>query len=104
MKPLLTTFLETTGAVYGPVGSVIEAKDLDRRHIGQLIHFAYQEDVTALEILVLGELREVRHTIHHDGEGTSHEVIIWVTGRDSTGGDKREFTIDHQARLVFVAD
>lgn len=95
-------YLSTTGSTYGTAGQPVQAADLDASHIGSLIHFSHVEDVTALEILVFGELREVRHTVHHDSEGTSHEVILWVTGRDNTGGDKREFVISSAAPVVFI--
>src|SRR5687767_4801115 len=99
------SYLLKTGALFGTVGDMpTMARDLHDDHIGALVHFAYTEDTTALEILVIGDLREVRHTIHHTGEGTSHEIIIWVTGRENTGGDKREFVLQPHQPLVFIRE
>lgn len=95
-------YLSTTGSIYGTAGQPIQAADLDADHIGHLIHFAHTEDVTSLEILVFGELREIGHTIHHDGGGSTHEVVLWVTGRDNTGGDKREFVVASSTPIVFI--
>lgn len=95
-------YLTTTGSIYGTAGHPVQASDLDADHIGHLIHFSHVQDVTALEVLVFGELREVYHRIHHSGEGTDHEVIILVTGRDNTGGDKEEFTLTSAAPIVFI--
>lgn len=100
----MTHFLQTTGAIYGTVGEPVLAQDLSDLHIGDLVHFAFTEPITMLEIMVTGELREVYHRIHHSAGETNWEVIILVTGRDCATGDKREFELDQAAQLVFIQD
>lgn len=97
-------YLENTATVYGPVSEMIEARELREEHIGRLVHFAYTEPTTMLDILVIGELREAHHAIAIDTHGTDHTVTVWVTGRQNMTGDKREFHLEHAAPIVFLQD
>lgn len=98
------TYLEKTGALYGPVSEEITAQELHADHLDRLVHFAYTEETTMLEILVIGELREVHHAISHDAHGSDHTVTIWVTGRENRTGDKREFQLAHHQPVVLIRD
>jgi VCBS repeat-containing protein len=97
-------YLNTTATVYGPVTEALTAADLSSNHVDRLVHFAYTEETTALEILVIGELREVVHHVVIDSYGTDHAVTVWVTGRNNTTGDKREFQLAPTDVIVLVQD
>lgn len=98
------SYLEKSGALYGSVSEIAFASQLTGEHLGRLVHFAYTEEHTALEILVIGELREVTHHIHHDLQGSEHAVHIWVTGRENTSGDKREFQLQHNQPVALITE